>query len=124
MHRKQVERPTEDHVENIGASPQIVDGVLWQRVQDILTDPERTRRSPTLARTYELRGRTKCGVCCASMVGQTLKVKGKSYPYYRCRFVTPASVTSAVTDAMCALSTLRMGSGPRTRPCCRSRRSY
>ncbi|MGE4056979.1 MAG: recombinase family protein [Vicinamibacterales bacterium] len=86
LHRKQVERPAEDHVEIVGASPQIVDETLWQRVQAILNDPERTRRSPTPARTYELRGRTKCGVCGASMVGQTLKVKGKPYPYYRCRF--------------------------------------
>jgi site-specific DNA recombinase len=86
MHRKQVDRPTEDHIEIVGASPQIVDEALWQRVQQIMTDPERIRKSPTPARTYELRGRTKCGVCGASMVGQTLKVKGKPYPYYRCRF--------------------------------------
>jgi hypothetical protein len=63
-----------------------VDPALWQRVQQILTDPDRIRKSPTPVRTYELRGRTKCGVCGASMVGQTLKVKGKPYPYYRCRF--------------------------------------
>jgi site-specific DNA recombinase len=86
MHRKQVERPVEDHVEIVGASPQIVDETLWHRVQAILTDPERARKSPTPSRTYELRGRTTCGVCGASMVGQTLKVKGKPYPYYRCRF--------------------------------------
>jgi site-specific DNA recombinase len=86
LHRKQVERPAEDRVEIVGASPQIVEEALWQRVQQILTDPERIRKSSTPARTYELRGRTKCGVCGASMVGQTLKVKGKPYPYYRCRF--------------------------------------
>lgn len=86
MHRKQIERPAEDQVEIVGASPQIVDEALWQRVQQILTDPERIRKSPTPSRTYELRGRTKCGVCGASMVGQTLKVKGRPYPYYRCRF--------------------------------------
>src|SRR5215212_738958 len=86
MHRKQVERPVEDHIEIVGASPQIVDVALWQRVQQIITDAERTRRAPTPARTYELRGRMTCGVCGASMVGQTLKVKDKPYPYYRCRF--------------------------------------
>ncbi len=47
MHRKQVERTVEDHVEIVGASPQIVDETLWQRVQAILTDPERARKSPT-----------------------------------------------------------------------------
>ena len=86
LHRKQIDRPVEDHIEIVGASPRIVDETLWRRVQQIITDAERTRRAPTPARTYELRGRTKCGVCGASMVGQTLKVKGKSYPYYRCRF--------------------------------------
>jgi site-specific DNA recombinase len=86
MHRKQVERPVEDHIEIVGASPQIVDETLWRRVQQIITDAERTRRAPTPARTYELRGRMTCSVCGASMVGQTLKVKGKPYPYYRCRF--------------------------------------
>jgi len=86
MHRKQVERPAEDHIEIVGASPRIVDEALWRRVQQIITDAERTRRAPTPARTYELRGRMTCGVCGASMVGQTLKVKGKPYPYYRCRF--------------------------------------
>src|SRR5688572_1402777 len=86
MHRKQVDRPAEDHIEIVGASPRIVDEALWRRVQQIITDAERTRRAPTPARTYELRGRTTCGVCGASMVGQTLKVKGKPYPYYRCRF--------------------------------------
>jgi site-specific DNA recombinase len=86
MHRKQVERPAEDHVEIVGASPRIVDEALWRRVQRNVTDAERTRRAPTPARTYELRGRMTCGVCGASMVGQTLKVKGKPHPYYRCRF--------------------------------------
>jgi site-specific DNA recombinase len=86
MHRKQVARPAEDHIEIVGASPRIVDEALWRRVQQIMTDAERTRRAPTPARTYELRGRMTCGVCGASMVGQTLKVKGKPYPYYRCRF--------------------------------------
>src|SRR4051794_25688779 len=69
MHRKQVDRPVEDQVEIVGASPQIVDETLWQRVQQILTDPERIRKSATPSRTYELRGRTTCGVCGASMVG-------------------------------------------------------
>src|SRR4051812_16142863 len=86
MHRKQVERPVEDHIEIVGASPRIIDEALWRRVHQIITDAERTRRAPTPARTYELRGRTKCGVCGASMVGQTLRVKGKPYPYYRCHF--------------------------------------
>src|SRR4051812_35349176 len=86
MHRKQIDRPGEDHVEIVGASPQIVDEMLCQRVQQILPDPERFRKSPTPSRTYELRGRTMCGVCGASMVGKTLKVKDKPYPYYRCRF--------------------------------------
>src|SRR6266536_2899975 len=85
MHRRQVERPIEDRVEIVGASPQIVDEALWRRVQAIIEDPERTKRAPTPARTYELRGRMKCGLCGASMVGQTLKIKDKPYPYYRCR---------------------------------------
>jgi site-specific DNA recombinase len=85
MHRRQVERPIDDQIEIVGASPQIVEEALWQRVQAIIEDPERVRRAPTPARTYELRGRMKCGACGASMVGQTLKIEGKAYPYYRCR---------------------------------------
>ncbi len=85
LRRRQVERPLDDRVEIEGASPLIIDDGIWQRVQDIIADPERTKRALTPARTYELRGRMKCGVCGAAMVGQTLKVKGKPYAYYRCR---------------------------------------
>ncbi len=63
LHRRQVERPLDDRVEIVGASPRIVDVALWRRVQAIIADPERTKRAPTPARTYELRGRMKCGVC-------------------------------------------------------------
>ena len=85
MSRRQVERPVDERIEIVGASPRIIDETLWQRVQEIILDPERIRRAPTPARTYELRGRMRCGLCGASMVGQTLKIKEKPYPYYRCR---------------------------------------
>ena len=81
-----VEWPKEEWVKVEGSTPRIVDEALWQRVQEILNDPERTRRRPT-HRHYALRGRLKCGICGSAMVGQTLTVSAKPYQYYRCRHV-------------------------------------
>ena len=79
-----VERPEADWIEIDGASPPIIDEAVWRRVQEILSDPERTKQRPR-QNFYALRGRMKCGVCGAAMVGQTLTTKGKPYKYYRCR---------------------------------------
>jgi site-specific DNA recombinase len=82
--RKAVERPAEDWVEIEGASPRVVDEQAWERVQAILTDPERVARRPA-ARAYVLRGRVKCGACGSAMVGQTMNSRGKPFFYYGCR---------------------------------------
>jgi site-specific DNA recombinase len=82
--RRPVPRPVEEWVEIAGASPRIVDQTVWERVQAILADPERTRQRTT-PRLYVLRGRAKCGVCGAAIVGQTMHVKGSAYTYYACR---------------------------------------
>lgn len=83
---KVIERPSDDRIAVEGCTPRIVDEDLWQRVQDILNDPERTRRQRTHG-SYPLRGRLNCGVCGSSMVGQTLTSKNKPYKYYRCRHI-------------------------------------
>lgn len=80
-----IERPEEEHIEIPGATPAIVDVALWERVQAILKDPERTKRRSTAKRRYLLSGRLRCGVCGSAMVGQALTSKGRSYSYYRCR---------------------------------------
>ena len=80
-----IERPAEEHIEIPGATPPIIDIGLWERVQAILNDPERTNRRSTAKRRYMLSGRLRCGVCSSAMVGQTLTSKGRSYSYYRCR---------------------------------------
>ena len=80
-----IERPAEEHIEIPGATPPIIEIGLWERVQAILNDPERTNRRSTAKRRYMLSGRLRCGVCSSAMVGQTLTSKGKSYSYYRCR---------------------------------------
>ena len=80
-----VVRPEGEHIEIPGATPPIIDDELWQRVQAILNDPERTKLRSTPNREYLLRGRLRCGVCQSAMVGQTLAPKGKAYSYYRCR---------------------------------------
>ena len=92
-----VERPENEHIEIPGATPAIIDGALWARVQAILNDPERTSRRPVAKRRYELRGRLRCGVCQSAMVGQTLSSKGKRYPYYRCRHAYTKSTSRACT---------------------------
>ena len=81
--RKPVARPAEEWVEVPGASPRVVDEVLWQRVREILSDPERKPKH-TKIRVYPLRGRVKCGVCGSAMVGQTMTSKGREYRYYGC----------------------------------------
>ena len=80
-----VVRPEGEHIEIPGATPPIIDDELWQRVQAILNDPERTKLRSTPNREYLLRGRLRCGVCQSAMVGQTLAPKAKAYSYYRCR---------------------------------------
>ena len=80
-----IERPEEERIEIPGATPAIIDDALWERIQAILNDPERTNRRSTPKRHYILRGRLRCGLCRSAMVGQTLTSKGRTYPYYRCR---------------------------------------
>lgn len=80
------ERDPADWIEIDGVSPRIIDEELWNRVQEILDDPERLRRRPE-GRAYLLGGRARCSICGSSMVGQTLASKGRSYRYYRCRHV-------------------------------------
>ena len=93
---KVVDQPQEEWVAVEGSTPRIVDETLWQRVQEILNDPERTRRLPT-SRHYALRGRLKCGVCGSAMVGQTLTVSTKPYRYYRCRHVYDKNTSRTCT---------------------------
>ena len=83
---RQIDRDAEDWIEVVDACPRIIDEDVWHRVQNILNDPERTKQLPT-TRFYMLRGRTKCGLCGSTMVGQTLTVKGRPFKYYRCRHV-------------------------------------
>ncbi len=83
---RQIRQPTENWTEVKGASPRIVDEALWQRVQEILEDPERPRIRPA-TRPYAVRGRAKCGICGSAMVGQTLTARGQRYSYYRCRHI-------------------------------------
>ena len=78
-------RTRSEQIEIPGATPPIIGDDLWQRVQAILNDPERTKLRSTPNRQYMLRGRLRCGVCHSAMVGQTLAPKGKAYSYYRCR---------------------------------------
>lgn len=85
LHRKRVERPAEEHVEIPGASPRIIDDALWDRVQQIMNDPERVARRPKVRHEYSLRGRVKCSLCGSAMVGQTMNNRGHVYHYYVCR---------------------------------------
>jgi hypothetical protein len=82
LHRTSIERPPDDAVESVGASPLIIDDVRWQRAQPLRADPAWNRRSSTPARADLLRGPTSCGVCSASMIGQWLKVKRDPYLDY------------------------------------------
>jgi site-specific DNA recombinase len=85
VRRRQIERPPEDHIEIPGASPRIVDQPLWLRVQQILNDAERIARRPKPRYEYPLRGRIRCLLCGAAMVGQTMVNRGHTYHYYVCR---------------------------------------
>jgi hypothetical protein len=85
MRRKQVDRPAEDQVEIVGASPRMIDDKLWQRVQQIINAPERIARRPKLQHECALRGRVKCQLCGSAMVGHTMIDNGRPYHYYHCR---------------------------------------
>jgi site-specific DNA recombinase len=75
-------RDESEWIEVSGATPAIVTAELFERVNAILTAPERRNRNRP-SRRYPLRGRLRCAVCGAPMVGQSLQ-KG-AYSYYRCR---------------------------------------
>ncbi len=96
LHRKRIERPADEHVEIPGASPRIIDDALWNRVQQIMNDPERIARRPKVRHEYALRGRVKCLLCGSAMVGQTMNNRGHTYHYYVCR-----SAFSRRTDRTC-----------------------
>ena len=91
-----VAQPQEEWVAVEDSTPRIIDEALWHRVQEILHDPERTRRRPT-PRHYALRGRLKCGICGSAMVGQTLTVSTRPYKYYRCRHVYDKNTSRTCT---------------------------
>ncbi|MYH40927.1 MAG: hypothetical protein F4150_03995 [Chloroflexi bacterium] len=82
-----VERPPQEQIEIPGATPAIVDAVLWDRVQELLADPVRVSRRPVARRRYVLRGRLRCGHCRGTMVGHTISPGTRVYHYYRCRHV-------------------------------------
>ena len=94
--KKQIARAPEEWIVVNDACPRIVDEEIWQRVQSILHDPERTKHR-TSSRFYMLRGRARCGVCGSSMVGQTLTVKGRPFRYYRCRHVYDKNTSRSCT---------------------------
>ena len=93
---KQVGRPADEWIEVSDACPRIIEEDTWQRVQDILSDPDRTKHLPT-PQSYILRGRAKCGVCGSAMVGQTLTTKGRPYRYYRCHHVYDKNTSRTCT---------------------------
>jgi site-specific DNA recombinase len=76
------ERPENEWIEILGATPPIISVGLFEQAQRILSDPDRrTRAKPS--RAYPLTGRLRCASCGGPMVGQVL-MKGR-YSYYRCR---------------------------------------
>jgi len=79
--RRVVERNAEEWIDVPEATPPIIDGDLFERVQTRLDDPERRRRAQR-THTYGLSGHVKCRVCESAMVGQTQQLR---YRYYRCR---------------------------------------
>jgi site-specific DNA recombinase len=85
LHQKITKRPEAEQVEIPGASPRIIGDDLWQRVQQVMNDPERIARRPKLQHAYALRGRVKCQICGSAMVGHTMIDKGRPYHYYHCR---------------------------------------
>ncbi len=82
--RRVVEQDPSEHIVIEGASPQIVSAELFARAQSRFEDPER-RNARAPSRTYPLRGRLRCRVCGAGMVGQSVN-RGR-YLYYRCNRV-------------------------------------
>ena len=80
--RRVVVRDESEWIEVEGATPLIVSLALFERVRVRLADPARKERARP-SHEYPLRGRLRCLICGAAMVGQTL-LQGR-YQYYRCR---------------------------------------
>ena len=75
-----LDRPAEEHIEIPGASPRIIDDVLWERVQQIMNDPERIARRPKPRHDYPVRGRMRCRLCGSAMIN-----RGHTYHHPVCR---------------------------------------
>jgi site-specific DNA recombinase len=83
VRRKPIDRPADDWIEIPDASPRIIDDWTWNRVQEILNDPQRS--VPRVRRnTYLLTGRIRCATCGAAMVGQTMGAGSNRTQYYGC----------------------------------------
>ncbi len=84
--RRDVLQPPEQWIAIEGACPRLIDEALWNRVQQLMTEPGRAAQRPA-ARFYVLRGRLRCGICGAAMIGQVINCKTRPYCYYRCRHI-------------------------------------
>jgi hypothetical protein len=83
--RRPTARAEDEWIEIRAGSPRLVDEELWQRVQDILVDPERVARRPKPCYSYPLRGRIKCRLCGVAKIGLTVRTKTRLFHFYVCR---------------------------------------
>src|SRR5665648_66074 len=77
-------KPLEEQTIIPGVIPTIIPVELWERVNSLMKDRQRTGGSMTAKETYLLSGKVTCGSCGSNYFGERYNSRGKHYAYYKC----------------------------------------
>ncbi|ODA41078.1 Recombinase [Desulfosporosinus sp. BG] len=77
-------KPIEEQTIIPGVIPAIIPTELWERVNALMKERQRTGGSMTAKETYLLSGKITCGSCGANYFGEGYNSRGRHYAYYKC----------------------------------------
>ena len=77
-------KPLEEQTIIPGVIPAIIEPELWERVNSLMKERQRTGGSMTAKEVYLLSGKIECGVCGSNYFGERYNSRGKHYAYYKC----------------------------------------
>ena len=77
-------KPLEEQTIITGVIPAIITIELWERVNSLMKERQRTGGSMTAKETYLLSGKVTCGSCGSNYFGERYNSRGKHYAYYKC----------------------------------------
>ena len=77
-------KPLEEQTIIPGVIPAIISVELWERVNSLMKERQRTGGSMTAKEIYLLSGKVTCGSCGSNYFGERYNSRGKHYAYYKC----------------------------------------